>query len=166
MKTILAAVTLTLALTPAARADQHADCPMATPTKHGTEVDQRHDQVTGVAHQQTVHHFLLAEDGGSIRLEVAGGGQTEARDRIRRHLQRVARSFAAGDFSMPMQIHDQLPPGADVMKERRAEIRYEYAPRENGGEVRIATRDARALAAVHDFLRFQIRDHGTGDPTE
>jgi hypothetical protein len=30
--------------------------------------------------------------------------------------------------------------------------------------VRIRTSDPEAVAAVHEFLRFQIRDHGTGDP--
>jgi hypothetical protein len=37
---------------------------------------------------------------------------------------------------------------------------------ENGGRVLIETKDAEALAAVHEFLRFQIEDHQTGDPTE
>jgi hypothetical protein len=32
--------------------------------------------------------------------------------------------------------------------------------------VTIATTDPKALAAVHEFLRFQISDHGTGDPIE
>ena len=65
-----------------------------------------------------------------------------------------------------MTIHDQVPPGAEVMKKRRSAIRYSYEPSEKGGVVRISTRDAKALAAVHEFLRFQIRDHGTNDPTE
>jgi hypothetical protein len=30
--------------------------------------------------------------------------------------------------------------------------------------VDIVTTDAEALKAVHDFLRFQIADHKTGDP--
>jgi hypothetical protein len=52
------------------------------------------------------------------------------------------------------------------MKEKRAAIRYAYAPTERGGLVTITTKDPAALAAVHEFLRFQISDHGTGDPTE
>ncbi len=34
------------------------------------------------------------------------------------------------------------------------------------GVVTIRTADSQALAAVHEFLRFQIRDHRTGDPLE
>lgn len=129
-------------------------------------VDRRHDQVTGVGHEASVHHFLLAPDGGSIRLEVADGSATADRERIRAHLRHVARSFSAGDFALPMRIHDQVPPGAAVMKKRRAAIKYAFSPTEKGGEVRISTKDPAALAAIHRFLRFQIEDHGTGDPRE
>jgi hypothetical protein len=45
-------------------------------------------------------------------------------------------------------------------------IAYDYAPTDKGGEVRISTSDPAALSAIHTFLRFQIADHGTGDPIE
>jgi hypothetical protein len=147
-------------------AQDYANCPMAGPDTHRARVDKRHGKATGVAHEGTVHHFLLADDGGSIRLEATDASQVEARNRIREHLQTVARSFAAGDFALPMLIHDQVPPGVDVMKKRKHAIQYAYASSENGGVVRISTRDSRALEAVHEFLRFQIRDHGTNDPIE
>jgi len=35
-----------------------------------------------------------------------------------------------------------------------------------GGTVRIKTTNPDALKAVHDFLRFQIEDHHSGDTTE
>jgi hypothetical protein len=150
----------------AARAQDHASCPHATAQEHRADVDRRHDHATGVAHEAAEHHFLLAPDGGAIRLEVADASRVAERDRIRGHLQVVARSFAAGDFALPRQIHDQVPPGVPVMKARRAAIRYAYAPTERGGVVTITTSDPAARAAIHEFLRFQIADHGTGDPTE
>lgn len=162
----LAGVLLVSGLAAAAGAQDHANCPMAGPDTHRAQVDNRHDEATGVAHEGTVHHFLLADDGGSIHLEVTDASQVEARNRIREHLQTVARSFAAGDFALPMLIHDQVPPGVDVMKKRKRAIQYAYALSEKGGVVRISTRDSRALEAVHEFLRFQIRDHGTNDPIE
>jgi hypothetical protein len=148
-----------------AQEHDHANCPMAGSMSHRSEVDHRHDQATGVSHEGSAHHFLLAPDGGTIRLE-ATSADKDARDAIRQHLQVVARAFAAGDFALPMLIHDQVPPGVDVMKAMKAVVRYEYAPRDNGGDVRISTSDPAALAAVHAFLRFQIDDHGTGDPKE
>lgn len=149
-----------------AAAQDHANCPMAMSEAHRAQVDERHDEATGVAHEGVVHHFALSADGGSIRLEVADASQVEARHRIREHLQIVARSFAAGDFALPMRIHDQVPPGVDTMKKHRGAIRYLYSASDTGGVVRISTRDAKALDAVHAFLRFQIEDHGTHDPTE
>jgi hypothetical protein len=35
---------------------------------------------------------------------------------------------------------------------------------DNGGRIKIETASPEVLAAIHDFLRFQIRDHETGDP--
>jgi hypothetical protein len=144
----------------------HAGCPLAAPPTHRADVDRRHDEVSGTAHDSVVHHFVLARDGGSIQLEMADASDPEGRDRIRQHLRMVARAFALGDFTMPMLVHDQTPPGVDIMKARKDRIRYRFSATDQGAAVRISTRDAEALAAVHAFLRFQIQDHATGDPTD
>jgi len=74
--------------------------------------------------------------------------------------------FSNGDFSIPMFVHSQVPPGITEMKERRAEISYSFTELPNGAAIRIKTDNHDALNAIHDFLRFQIQDHGTGDKTE
>jgi hypothetical protein len=51
------------------------------------------------------------------------------------------------------------------MKEKRADIRYNFEQVPEGGRVRIRATNPEALKAIHDFLRFQIEDHHTGDPT-
>jgi hypothetical protein len=165
MRTLAAAAVFAIGIAPA-WAQDHEHCPMAGAREHRAGVDHRHDEATGVGHDASEHHFVLAGDGGSIRLEVKDAADTMGRDRIREHLRQIARAFADGDFSLPRRIHDQAPPGVDVMTARRAEIRYAYAPTARGGLVTISTRDAQALTAIHAFLRFQISDHGTGDPTE
>ena len=63
-----------------------------------------------------------------------------------------------------MFIHDRVPPGVPVMKAKRKAITYTYQETERGGRVRIKTTDPDALQAIHEFLRFQIEDHRTGDP--
>jgi hypothetical protein len=60
-------------------------------------------------------------------------------------------------------VHDTNPPGAATMKRLRASIQYTSETIDNGGRIRIETGSPEALAAVHDFLRFQIKDHETGD---
>ena len=49
------------------------------------------------------------------------------------------------------------------MSARRKAIQYEFQPLAGGGEVRISTRDSRAVEAVHAFLAFQRREHRVGD---
>ncbi len=49
------------------------------------------------------------------------------------------------------------------MRRLKSEISYAHEETETGGRVRISTKNAEALAAVHDLLRFQVEDHRTGD---
>jgi hypothetical protein len=160
------AVVLLAGVATTARAADHESCPMAKPGAHRTEVDHRHEDTTGVPTTGSEHHFVLDRQGGSIRLEARPGSPDTTRAQIRGHLQAIVRAFAAGDFSMPRHIHDQDPPGVEVMIARKDAIRYAYVDTPDGGTVTLTTADPQALAAIHDFLRFQIRDHGTSDPLE
>lgn len=130
------------------------------------EVNERGDRVMGFDHQKTKHRFLLHPDGGAIEVTANEADDKESRDLIRKHLGHIAKMFAEGNFKAPMLIHARTPPGVPVMQRLRAEIKYEYEETERGARVRITTADAEARAAVHEFLRFQIEDHRTGDPTE
>src|SRR5262245_27193535 len=112
----------------------------------------------------TAHHVLLFPDGGSIAVGVKNAGDTTNRDAIRSHLAHIATMFGRGDFDAPMLVHDTKDvPGIDVMAARRDVITYRYADTPAGARVEIVTTDAQALAALHDFLRYQIREHRTGD---
>lgn len=131
--------------------------------QHHSAVDHRGDGVMGFSHEKTTHHFRLYADGGAIEVTANDKMDTESRDEIRMHLSHIAGMFAAGDFQAPMLIHDRVPPGVPVLQRLKAEVSYRYQDVEGGGRVRIATRNKRALSAVHDFLKFQITDHRTGD---
>jgi hypothetical protein len=158
------AVAACLSGTPSARAAEahdHASCPHMAKDAHAAGVDHRHDETTGMAAETSVHHFDLTSRGGVIRLESADAADDAGRDQAREHLAQVAQSFAAGDFSMPMFIHGQVPPGASAMARLRDAIRYRYEPTDRGGQITIDTSNREARKAIHDFLRFQIRDHRT-----
>jgi hypothetical protein len=51
------------------------------------------------------------------------------------------------------------------MKQRSDKIACTFEETPTGGRVAIATTDPHALASVQEFLRFQIAEHKTGDPT-
>ena len=120
----------------------------------------------GFSHEQTAHHFRLYADGGAIEAESNDAQDTASRDEIRGHFGHIATMFAAGDFSAPMLIHEQNPPGTEEMKQLRSAIQYHVENTERGGRIRITTKSPEALRAVHKFLRFQIADHQTGDTAE
>jgi hypothetical protein len=50
------------------------------------------------------------------------------------------------------------------MQRLKAAIVYTFEATERGGVVRIVTSNADARDAIHDFLRYQIKEHATGDP--
>jgi hypothetical protein len=64
-----------------------------------------------------------------------------------------------------MFVHDTVPPGVPEMKRLQKHIRYVFEGTPNGGRVVISSADAKALAAIHRFLQFQIQEHKTGDST-
>jgi hypothetical protein len=132
--------------------------------EHQKQVNERGDHVMGFDHRKTVHHFELKPDGGVIRAEAKDAADSQSIDGIRKHFVEISALFAKGDFSMPMAIHDRVPPGVAGMKTHQKDITYSAVEIPNGGEVRIKTEKAEALKAIHEFLRFQIEDHQTGDP--
>jgi hypothetical protein len=150
--------------------DMHS-CPMhkehmKEASQHQADVEKHGDEAMGFPHDKTTHHFRLYSDGGAIEVTVNDSKDSENIQAIRSHLKHIVAMFSDGEFSIPMFVHDQMPPGVPVMKEKRAEIAYTFEELPSGGRVRIKTANRDALKAVHDFLRFQIEDHHTGDTTE
>ncbi len=134
--------------------------------EHLASVNKRGDQAMGFDHEKTTHHFRLLKDGGAIEVTANDKQDTASRDQIRQHLTHIAQMFSNGNFETPMLVHAQTPPGAPAMKQLKADIKYQFENIERGGRVRITTHNAEALAAIHEFLQFQIKDHQTGDSVE
>jgi hypothetical protein len=132
-------------------------------SQHMHDVERRGDQAMGFDHSKTTHHFLLSASGGSIQVTANDDQDSGSRDQIRMHLAHIAKMFSDGNFEIPMFIHDQMPPGAEVMKQLKSAIAYKYVEIERGAKVVISSENPAAVSAIHDFLAFQIKDHHTGD---
>lgn len=130
---------------------------------HHAAMEKRGEHVMGFSQEKTTHHFLLYADGGAIQVTANDAKDTESRDQIRTHLSHITGIFAAGNFDAPMLIHGLTPPGVPALQRLKARVSYTFEEIEGGARVRIATKDAEAIQAVHEFLRFQITDHQTGD---
>ena len=146
----------------------HEDCPMMakeekTGKDHHVQVMENGEKAMGFSQVKTTHHFLLRMAGGVIRVDANDPTDTVNRDRIRTHLAGISKQFSEGIFTTPFAVHGQIPPGAPVMDELRNDIRYKYEETPNGAQVRISTKNAKALAAIHAFIKFQIEEHQTGD---
>ncbi len=121
MKTMLftAASIFAAALGTPALAQSSSSCSM-----HHASVESRGDHVMGFDHDKTTHHFHLTPSGGVIEVTANAESDTASRDAIRGHLSHIATMFAEGDFEAPMLIHDRVPPGVPVLKEKGSAIRW------------------------------------------
>ena len=175
----IAALTLSLvALSPSpAHADEKHSCPMhaqhmaaakAKPVQadgsaeHGRHVDSRHDTF-GMSHGKSTHSFRLFADGGAIELRAKDAADAATIAAIRDHLQDITPQFTKGDFSTPQFVHGYTPDGVAQLEQLRDAITWRYQQLDAGGRIRITTRSAEALEAIHAFLRFQVIEHRTAN---
>ena len=156
---------LVLALIVASQSTQSTkpeECPMHATY---TQMNERGEKGMGFSQTATTHHFYLNESGGNIQVEANDSTDLTNLADIRMHLRHIAHAFQTGDFDIPTFVHDTVPPGVPEMKRLQKHIRYVFEETPNGGRVVISSADAKALAAIHRFLQFQIQEHKTGDST-
>lgn len=134
--------------------------------KKDEELKQRGAAAMGFDQDTTTHHFLLAKNGGAIVVTANAKSDAASIAAIRAHLREIADAFAQGDFAKPFATHAEVPPGVATMVERKASVQYRYEDRKGGGAVVLSTRDQTTLDAIHEFLRYQITEHKTGDPVK
>jgi len=134
------------------------------PAEHHCQMMKHGETAMGFSQVDTTHHFELTTSGGVIEVQANDPADTTTRDQIRQHLQGISKAFAQGDFSSPMMTHGEIPPGVPVMQRLKADLSYRYLEADRGGKVFISAANSETLNAVHEFLRFQIEEHRTGDP--
>jgi hypothetical protein len=151
---LLAVVALTVAALLSAQDHKHED------------MQKRGNAGMGFDQEKTTHHFLLTKNGGIIQVTANSGADKDSVSQIRMHLQHIQHAFESGDFNIPMFVHDHTPPGVATMTCLKDQLHYRYESMEKGGRVVIISDNREAVAALHDFLRFQVREHRTGDPMD
>jgi hypothetical protein len=130
------------------------------------ELKKRGAEAMGFDQDAVTHHFRLAPSGGSIEVTVKNAKDEATIAAVRSHLRSIASEFAQGSFDKPFQTHGEVPPGVPEMRANNDSITYRYEDLRQGGAVRIATAGEGARKALHEFLRYQIKEHQTGDPME
>ena len=165
--------TLALAVSVAAStavAAQHAMPPGMSHEEHlaqikkEAELKRRGADAMGFDQDATTHHFRLFGDGGAIEVDANDVRDEKTRQEVRAHLRQIAEEFSRGVFERPFRTHAEVPSGVPAMQTHRATIRYTFEETRRGARIRITSANAEAVAAIHEFLRYQIREHATGDP--
>jgi len=128
------------------------------------DLDKRGAIAMGFDQDKVAHHFKLTAEGGAIHVGVRDASDDVNRRAIRTHLQAIAVAFADGRFDAPVLTHAQEPPGVPALQRLKSTVTYTFGETPDGGLVRIVSMNADAIEAIHEFLRFQITEHHTGDP--
>ncbi len=157
---LLIALTVGVSAQSNQKPEPQTECPMHD--AHA-KMNERGEKGMGFSQTATTHHFLLNASGGEIQVEGNDTADATTRNEIRMHLGHIAKAFQGGDFNIPMFVHDTVPPGVPEMKRLQKNIQYSFEETPNGGRVVISSTDKEALTAIHQFLRFQIEEHKTGD---
>lgn len=131
---------------------------------HMADTNTRGAQVIGFSQETTTHHFILTFDGGAIDVRTNDVNDTSTRNQIRMHFRHIRERFAAGDFTDPMLVHATVSvPGTAAMKAHKNVLHWDVVNTPRGAKLVITADNKPSLDALHDFLRFQIEDHKTGD---
>ncbi|HUR00439.1 MAG TPA: hypothetical protein VM166_13370, partial [Gemmatimonadaceae bacterium] len=139
-------------------------CSSKTKTDPGADssfakVQRQGAAVMGVDQYTSQHVFESLPDGGRIVLEREENDPT-GEAAIRAHMRTIAEAFRRGDFSLPGVVHSMSDvPGTSEMRRLSTDITYTPRDLPRGGELLISTKNAAAVAAIHEFLAFQNRDH-------
>ena len=132
--------------------------------QHHQTLTERGKRFMGFDQEATTHHFILTRDGGRIEVTAKDAADATSITQIRQHLRHIAQMFSDGDFTTPALVHDRKVPGVEAMKRAGKDLTYTFEAIDRGAHVRIAGTTPTAVAAVQEFLRFQIKDHATADP--
>lgn len=160
---VIGAVALSFAQHPAMPAGMTHEAHLAQMEKD-RELKERGAAAMGFDQDNTTHHFRLFEVGGGIEVVTNDPADATGREQIRTHLREIAADFSRGNFVKPFITHGEMPPGVTTIQTRKNTLSFTYEDRPDGGMVRIITTDAKTRQAVHEFLRYQIHEHATGDP--
>jgi hypothetical protein len=72
---------------------------------------------------------------------------------------------SSGNFNVPMLVHSTTVPGTEPMTRLKDQLHWDLQETPRGARIVITVDNKEALDAVHQFLRFQIEDHKTGNCT-
>jgi hypothetical protein len=136
------------------------EAPAPAASQRQQEVREKGSTVMPFSLDQTLHTFNKTDSGG-IQIVRASNADADQVAMIRSHLQSIAKSFGARDFSAPAHIHGADMPGMAEMKAAKAdELTVSYRELDDGAELDYVSHAPATIAAIHRWFDAQLADHG------
>ena len=129
------------------------------------EVTKRGAQVMSFSLERTVHIFAKTKSGGIQQVIVKDKADSQQITLIRKHLSKIAKEFAHGNFSDPAKIHGKDMPGlAELEKARPDQLRIVYKKLAKGAQIEYSSDNSGLIDAIHRWFDAQLADHAGALP--
>jgi len=125
----------------------------------------RVNKVSGFDSERVVRHFYILKNGGAIEVSAKDPNDEATVKAVQVYLKKESDLWTKGNFENQTAIYGRLPEGTPQLKKMRDEVTFEAVREDNGGVLRMFTVNPQARSAIYDYLRFQIDQLKTGDPT-
>ncbi len=130
--------------------------------KHIDEVRHRTQQVVPFSVEQTRQTFSKTVHGGVQHVVAKSTDDTKQIKLIQAHLQKIADEFRKGDFSVTERMHGADMQGLARLKRAQIDdIRYEYKPLADGGQIHYSSEYPELVQALHEWFDAQTTEHGS-----
>jgi len=132
-------------------------------TSSESEMNARFSKVLGTDVDKVVQHYYLVKMGGVIELTAKDPNDTATITALRKYLEAQKALYEKGKNDSDAEVHGKIPDGLATMKKMRNDITFYSTETDSGAVLRMFSVNDQARQAVHDFMKFQISEHKTGD---
>jgi hypothetical protein len=129
------------------------------------ELLTRVSRVSGFDSERVNRHFYVLKNGGAVEVTVKDPSDESTIKAIQAHLKKESDLWTKGNFDTVTAAYGRAPEGALQLKKLRDNVTFAVVQEENGAVIRMLTVNPQAKSAIHDYLKFQIDQLKTGDPT-
>jgi hypothetical protein len=110
-------------------------------------------------------HYWLLKNGGAIEMVCKAPCESGTQTAIQNYLDSLTKAFEKGSFDSEFVSGASAPETVMTLRKLRDEVTFNAAPSEVGYTLRMLTVNPQARDAIYDFLRYEINNRKTGDPT-
>jgi hypothetical protein len=125
----------------------------------------RVSKASGLDNERVDRHFYVLKNGGAVEVLAKNPNDEATVKAIQTYLKKESDLWTKGNFETITAVYGRPPEGTPQLKKLRNDVTFAVVPEENGAVLRMLTVNPTAKSAIHDYLRFQIDQLKTGDPT-